>query len=127
MLAVSVHNSDLDSSDLSFSAVLVPEAVHRRHVDCDASFRRGDAGSDGSIDISDAIRLLLHLFVDGKGLPCDDAADFDDDGVLQITDAIQLLGFLFRQGSAPRPPGPTCGQDPTPDDFDDCSTVGCSG
>ena len=127
VLAVSVHNAALDSSDLTFDAVLLPFTVHRRVIDCEATFRRGDVGSDDSIDISDVIRLLLYLFVEGNALPCADAADIDDDGELRITDAIGLLNFLFAQGPPPRLPGPVCGVDPTVDGFDDCSTVGCRG
>ena len=125
VLAVSVHNSDLGSSDLTFSAALFPLSLARRVVDCDALIRRGDISSDGDIDISDAVQLLFHLFVSGAEIACQDAADFDDDGALAIADAIGILGFLFRGGPRPSSPGLLCGKDPTPDDFDDCSTLGC--
>lgn len=83
-------------------------------------FVRGDANRDGSINLSDAIAILDHLF---RGIPlsCEDAGDVDDSGSLNLTDAIGLLGYLFRSGEAPRAPHPTPGADPTPDGLSPCS------
>ena len=48
-----------------------------------AGFLRGDANTDGEIDISDAIKTLSALFQGGPGLVCLDAADSNDDGDLE--------------------------------------------
>jgi len=58
------------------------------------TFRRGDANSDGMLDIADPIIVLAYLF-QGTALPCLDAADSNDDGSLNIADGIRLLNFLF--------------------------------
>jgi hypothetical protein len=68
----------------------------------------GDLNVDGSLDLSDAVRLLLHLFSGGLPLPCGGTAvnaggnlalaDFDGDGALRLTDAVALLEHLFRSG-----------------------------
>jgi hypothetical protein len=82
-------------------------------------FLRGDANRDGRINLTDAVRVLDHLF-GGNLLGCLDAGDFDDSGVLNISDAVSILGHLFQPG--PRPPVPppfeSPGFDPTPDDLD---------
>lgn len=78
-------------------------------------FLRGDVSGNGSIDITDVIRILNHLFAGSPNPVCEDAADIDDDGRIVISDAIQLLGHLFNSGVAPSPPHPEPGIDPTPD------------
>ncbi|MBI4603842.1 MAG: hypothetical protein HY721_17950 [Planctomycetes bacterium] len=80
----------------------------------DGGFIRGDANGDFKVDISDAVKTLRYLF-SGDEIGCADAADIDDSGVVQITDPIVLLDHLFRGGSAPPPPFPDAGPDPTPD------------
>ena len=82
------------------------------------TFRRADANSDGSIDLSDAVYTLRGLFVGGMELACEDAADANDDGSLNIADPLYSLNFLFRRGDAPPEPGRTCGSDPTQDNLD---------
>jgi hypothetical protein len=80
-------------------------------------FTRGDTNHDGSIDISDALRILQHLFSGGPGI-CRDAMDTNDSGVLDITDALALLDYLFRGGRPPSAPWPGEGSDPTADGID---------
>ena len=79
-------------------------------------FRRGDANNDATVDMSDPIRVLTLLFLDGDPPDCRSAFDGDDNGEINLADAIFLLGFLFLQGALPPDPGPReCGRDPTPD------------
>jgi len=73
---------------------------------------RGDANADGSVDISDPIGLLGHLFTGGIPPTCEDAADANDDAQLDISDAVFLLGYLFLDGGVL---DAECGPDPTPD------------
>ncbi len=74
-------------------------------------FSRGDANGDNLLDISDAVRILLHLFR-GAALGCEDAADVDDSEEIDLTDAIGLLNFIFLKGAPPPPPYPQPGADP---------------
>lgn len=81
-------------------------------------FRRGDANSDGGVDVSDVVFVLAAGFVPGSPQPiCLDAVDCNDDGAYDpIVDAIALLQSIFVPGSAPLAlPGDQCGTDPTPD------------
>lgn len=82
------------------------------------AFVRGDANGSGVVDISDALKILLHLFA-GSAIDCADALDVDDDEAVNVTDAVALLEFLFRGGPAPRAPFPTPGPDPSG------TTLGC--
>jgi hypothetical protein len=127
VLAASVHNSSVDSSDLSFSAVLAPLLAPTGAVACGAAFQRGDITGDGTRNLPDAVSLLNHLFLGGEAPACADAADVDDDGILRLTDAVSLLNYLFLGGVAPSAPGAECGADPTPDALADCSTAACGG
>ena len=76
---------------------------------------RGDANSDGLTDLSDAVTILMHLFLGRQGPSCLDAADANDDGKLDISDPVAILSFLFLGGERL---SPACGLDPTPDDLD---------
>ena len=58
----------------------------------------GDANSDGSADIADAVFILLHLFAGGRAPDCQRAADTTGDGTIDLGDAIYLLDFLFKDG-----------------------------
>lgn len=86
-------------------------------------FARGDANSDGKVNLTDAIRILGFLFSGDDGPPCGDAADTDDDGKIILTDAIRIMNWLFLGADAPPPPSPSagtyvgadCGPDPTED------------
>jgi glucose/arabinose dehydrogenase len=90
-------------------------------------FRRGDANTDGLVDISDGVRTLLHLFAAGPVPACLDAADADGSGVVDLTDAIFTFGYLFTGGPLPPPPGPTdCGEDPNENELDCESYNACS-
>ena len=81
-----------------------------------ADFLRGDVDGSGRLAVSDAIRILAHLFQgDGSAVPCEDAADPDDSGAIDLADAIHLLSGLFLGGPAPAAPFPACGADPTED------------
>jgi len=75
------------------------------------TFQRGDANSDGLLDLSDGVSLLSYLFLSGESLTCLDSADSDDSGELDLTDAIYLLDYLFLGGSPPRAPFSECGRD----------------
>ena len=87
-------------------------------------FRRGDANASGDTNISDAVRILLFLFLSGEPPACASALDADDSGVIEVTDAIRLLGFLFL-AAGPLPPPLGCGPDPTPDSLG-CDAASCS-
>jgi len=66
----------------------------------DGRFLRGDVDGDGAVILTDAIRILGHLFRSESAPRCLDAADTDDNGMVDITDAIFLLQVLF-QGLGP--------------------------
>ncbi len=107
---IKVRNLDAqESSGVSFTVNAPPE-----------EFIRGDANLDAIVDVSDAIKCVLHLF---GGLPvtCLDALDADDSGDLNVTDPILLLNYVFKAGVAPAAPFPANGPDPTAGDPLDCS------
>ena len=79
------------------------------------TFVRGDVNQDGSMDIADAVSVLLYLFAPAHGVPCEKAADINDSGLVDLSDAIFGLQFLFLKGPPPPEPLGKCGADPTPD------------
>src|SRR5262245_41690051 len=83
-----------------------------------ASFIRGDVDRNGNLEITDAIKVLGHLFLGDMSVACLDAADANDNGGLDIADCVYILNFLFLGGTAPSAPFPTSGEDPTADALD---------
>jgi hypothetical protein len=84
-------------------------------------FQRGDANTDASMNIADAVFVLDHLFAQGVAPMCRDTADANDDGLLNIADPIKILDYLFAGGTQPPAPFGACGVDPTADGLD-CAT-----
>jgi len=68
----------------------------------------GDATQDGTLDLSDAVRLLRWLFLEGsQGLPCDgsleaggnrELLDANGDTATNLSDAVFVLAHLFLGG-----------------------------
>ncbi|MBI4600438.1 MAG: hypothetical protein HY721_00620 [Planctomycetes bacterium] len=90
------------------------------------SFQRGDANSDGRLDLSDAVFELGWQFQGSRGPDCLDAADSNDDGQIDMSDPIFTLQYLFWAGREPPAPGPmTCGADASPDGLGCDASVPC--
>ena len=81
-------------------------------------FRRGDADSDGALDIADAVTVLTYLFAGGEAFDCMDTGDANDDGQIDIADAVTILGHLFAEEGPLPPPFDQCGSDETEDELD---------
>lgn len=74
----------------------------------------GDCSQDGQTDFSDAVCLLVGLFIDGSSIyPCGDSGgeespgdvnllDWQGDGLVDLGDAILLLTYLFIGGEPHR-------------------------
>ncbi|MCZ6539724.1 MAG: hypothetical protein O6922_07865 [Chloroflexi bacterium] len=96
-----------------------------------ARFVRGDANSDGQINLTDGISILGHLFVGDAEPACFAAAKTTGSpGGLIITDAVFIFTWLFSGGDAPPPPTPSaatylsadCGPDPLGEEGLGCLT-----
>ncbi|MEM7234604.1 MAG: lectin-like protein [Planctomycetota bacterium] len=90
------------------------------------TFVRGDATGDGSVDLSDGVRILNILFLGEDAPDCHDTMDTNDDGNVELSDAVRVFSFLFLGGSPPAQPFMACGADSTEDDLP-CteSSAGC--
>ena len=88
---------------------------------CEVKFLRGDANTDGSVDISDPIKTLFYLYSNAQ-FSCKETADTNDDGKIDISDVIYTLDFLFKAGPSIKQPYPALGIDETPENPD----LGCA-
>ena len=89
-------------------------------------FVRGDANTDGNVDMSDGVFTLAALFQSGPASTCRDAQDADDSGRVDIQDAIFTLNVTFYDIGTIPPPFPGCGVDASADLLDCVRTV-CPG
>jgi hypothetical protein len=82
--------------------------------------RPGDANQDGGVDLADAIRILVLLFLgDPADLPCEGGSadlpgggdlavvDFNGDRSIDLSDSVGLLSYLFTGGTE-HPLGEEC-------------------
>jgi hypothetical protein len=60
----------------------------------------GDVNQDRSLDMTDAMAILLSLF-QGQPVTCGNAGDVNADLAVNISDPIYLLDYLFSGGPAP--------------------------
>ena len=60
--------------------------------------RCGDMNEDGSVDISDVVRLLECIFVCN---PIPQQAEVDCSGSIDISDVVYMIAYIFGGGSAP--------------------------
>jgi hypothetical protein len=88
-------------------------------------FVRGDSDVNGTVNITDAVRILNVLFLGLGAIDCLDAADSDDNGTVNITDAVRILNVLFLGLGVIPPPG-ECGLDPTEDEVECASHPPCN-
>jgi hypothetical protein len=113
-------SEELDAQVMGCAAA---EYIFRRRPH--RKFLRGDADSNGRVNLTDAQYLLSHLtgrvWYSSSGgiqitkLPCEKSADADDSGRLDLTDPIYILNYLFLGGPQPPAPFPTTFVDPSPD------------
>ncbi|MCA8962813.1 MAG: hypothetical protein KDC38_19955, partial [Planctomycetes bacterium] len=82
-------------------------------------FIRGDANSDGTVNIADAITILTHIN-GGGSTSCLDAADANHDESVDIADVIFTLLFVNGAGVTMASPFPNCGTDAI-------GSIGCEG
>lgn len=83
-------------------------------------FIRGDANSDGMVNVADPVFVLCYLYLPSAcpdvDVNCYDALDANDDGkVVNNGDPVYLLNYLFALGPPPPVPFPACAVDPTAD------------
>lgn len=97
---------DVDSDGRPDSCVGPPENS--------ASFLRGDANGDLTIDISDPMGVFSWLFTGGAEPPCLEAADANSSRDVDLSDGVYILQWLFTSGSDPLAPFPDCAQAETP-------------
>lgn len=63
---------------------------------------RGDANSDGSVNLADAVFLNAFVFREGPA-PDPYEGDANDDDLVNLGDSVYLLNFIFHDGPAPPP------------------------
>jgi hypothetical protein len=100
----------LNSVSILGGELVVPVLEHG-FVDVRIPFVRGDVNRDSSVDVADAIRLIMFLFVGGDYPTCDEAADLNNDLFINVADVIFLLNYYFLHGPAPALPFPAPGWD----------------
>jgi hypothetical protein len=88
----------------SFGYAVPPGAGRLYRVTPHLLCQRGDANSDGSINISDAVFLIAYIFAGGDAPDPLPAGDANGDGSVNISDAVFLIAYIFA-GGAPPPTG----------------------
>ncbi len=89
----------------------------------DSSAQHTSRGLNYQADPTDAILILESVFLGGRKLPCEDAADVNDNGRVDLSDAVAILNHLFRSGPPPAAPYPAPGIDSALEDELGCESA----
>ncbi len=73
---------------------------YQQEVDVSGSLR-GDANSDGTIDLADIVYLVNYLYKGGPAPASTEAGDANCDGTIDLADVIYLINYLYKGGPAP--------------------------
>jgi len=74
-----------------------PGVIHRPGA-VSIVYRRGNCNGDQSVDIADAVKILLYLFAGASEPPCLDGCDVTGNNSVAVDDAVALLNYLFKPG-----------------------------
>jgi hypothetical protein len=110
-------NADTDGDGIPDGSDRQPLVANVKEPPAETRFRRGDANSDGQVNIADASRILGFLFLGEERPRCLKAADPNDTGNVSLTGAVYLLEHLFLGGHPLPAPGIQCGLDRTLDEL----------
>ena len=125
MPADALADGGLRTADTASASDHLPRVVDLAAMESSPLFLRGDANSDGSIDISDGINILGYLFLGNDPPACLDSSDSDDSGIVDLSDGILIFNFLFLGGNAPDAAAPSCRRDKTEDGLDCAASPAC--
>jgi hypothetical protein len=62
---------------------------------------RGDANTDGVINVNDVVYLINYLYIHGPAPTPLQAGDVDSDGVINASDVVYLINYLYIKGPPP--------------------------
>jgi Dockerin type I domain len=65
------------------------------------TFICGDANSDGTVNVSDAVHIINYVFVGGEPPDLIASADVNCDGSVNISDAVWIINYIFLGGFPP--------------------------
>ena len=88
------YSTVLDSRYAEYSPAFVPITI--------ILGLRGDANSDGSINVGDAVFVINYIFKFGTP-PNEYEGDANSDGAINVGDAVYLINYVFKNGPPPLP------------------------
>ncbi len=89
-------------SNLSFMATsrLDSTVFDMKNTGAKTVLQRGDANFDGSVLVSDLVRMVNYIFKAGPGpLPIDESGDFTCVDGLNVADLTHMVNFIFKGGN----------------------------
>ena len=89
------HLADATTDSERWIGIHRGQSFVRGNVDGSPIDLRRPDPEESSVNIADAIHLVLYLYRAGPAPPCLDAADADNDGALNGTDVVVILQHLF--------------------------------
>ncbi|MCP4568189.1 MAG: PQQ-binding-like beta-propeller repeat protein, partial [FCB group bacterium] len=95
---------DVESTDPDFAPwedpQPTPQARMKMIVDMPA-YGCGDANSDGSLNVGDAVFLINMVFKSGPEPVPYDLGEVNCDGTINVGDAVWMINYVFKSGPAP--------------------------
>ena len=77
------------------------ELILANGLECELCKPSGDANSDESINVGDAVWMINYVFKSGPPPPCYGEGDANGDCALNVGDAVYLINYVFKSGPPP--------------------------
>jgi hypothetical protein len=61
----------------------------------------GDANSDGTVNVGDAVFLISYVFKGGSAPVPIESGDANGDGQVNVGDAVYIISYVFKGGPEP--------------------------
>jgi hypothetical protein len=81
-------------------AVNSPEYI-RISLELTGGYICGDANSDGSVNVSDAVYIINYVFIGGDPPDPMESGNANCDGSVNVSDAVYIINYVFVGGNAP--------------------------
>ena len=80
--------------------ILPPNTAIIINIELVSNIPCGDANSDGSVNVGDAVYIINYVFKGGTAPEDLDMSDANGDGTVNVGDAVYLINYVFK-GSGP--------------------------
>jgi hypothetical protein len=93
-------NGRIDNCDITLG-ISLDEDQNGIPDECESSYICGDANSDGTANVSDAVYIINYVFIGGNPPSPPASGDVNCDSTVNVSDAVWVINYVFVGGNKP--------------------------